>query len=195
MQLMRVFRGVCLEMMAQANDVLFAGSKLVDPSTPTAAFCALEEVYKIAKGLLSQYGNVRVYNAEPEHRPEGHKDDPRSAVYINTNKGAVLCTFTKLQKVLNDAARDATDRMDQLGLPDFTPDMLHRVRDFDMKTPGKGLMTENESFWGLDPEAAQLAFIKKFDTMKKVEAAVRTCDHVCLGIVSGVVNHMAPAGW
>lgn len=84
--------------------------------------------------------------------------------------------------------------MDKLGLPMFTPDMLQRVRDFDMKTPGQGLMTLNESFWGLDPEAAQLAFIKKFDTMKKVEAAVQTGDHICLGIVSGVVNHMAPAG-
>ena len=35
---------------------------------------------------------------------------------------------------------------------------------------------------------------KKIDTMKKVEAAVQTGDHICIGIVSGVVNHIAPAG-
>ena len=71
MHLMRVFRGVGLGMMAHDRDVQFEGSKLVDPSTPTTAFSALEQVYKIAKGLLSQYGNVRIYNAEPEHRPKG----------------------------------------------------------------------------------------------------------------------------
>jgi hypothetical protein len=43
---------------------------LVDPAKPNA-FSALERVYKIAKKLVKQYGNVRVFNAEPEHRPQG----------------------------------------------------------------------------------------------------------------------------
>jgi hypothetical protein len=84
--------------------------------------------------------------------------------------------------------------MDKLYLPKFTPDMLKRVKDHDMKTPGEGLMTLNESFWGPDPETSQLQCIRKFDTMQKIKNAVDIGNHVCLGIVSGVVNHMAPAG-
>jgi hypothetical protein len=193
MHLMRVFRGVCLEMMDRDGDASFEGSSLVDPSKPNV-FSALERVYKIAKGLLKKYGNVRIFNAEASQRPKGHEDDPRSAVYINTNKGRVLCTFKKLQNVLEDAYKEADSRMDELQLPKFTPDMLGRVKDFDIKTPGAGLMTENDSLWGVDPESVQLKLLEKYNTIKKVKTASQLCDAVCLGIVSGVVNHMAPAG-
>lgn len=84
--------------------------------------------------------------------------------------------------------------MDKLQLPKFSPDMLQLVRDYDMKTPGEGLMTVNASCWGPDPETAQLEYIKRFDTMQKIKEAVEIGNRVCLEIVSGVVNHMAPAG-
>lgn len=84
--------------------------------------------------------------------------------------------------------------MNELQLPQFTPTMLKMVKDFDMKTPGAGLMTENDSLWGADPERAQLQLLEKYNTMKKVKSALQLCDAVCLGVVSGVVNHMAPAG-
>ena len=70
MHLMRVFRGVCLEIMNRDNETTFQSATLVDPAKPNA-FSALERVYKIAKKLVKQYGNVRVFNAEPEHRPQG----------------------------------------------------------------------------------------------------------------------------
>jgi hypothetical protein len=85
--------------------------------------------------------------------------------------------------------------MDKLELPKFTPDMLKLVTDYDMKTPGEGLMTVNDSCWGHDPETAQLEYIRRFDTMQKINEAVKIGNRVCLEIVSGVVNHMAPAGW
>jgi hypothetical protein len=70
MHLMRVFRGVCLQIMVRDADSTFQSAALVDPVNPNA-FSALERVYKIAKRLLKQYGNVRVVNAEPQHRPQG----------------------------------------------------------------------------------------------------------------------------
>ena len=84
--------------------------------------------------------------------------------------------------------------MDQLGLPKFGPDQLEDVEDFDMTTPGAGLMTLNAKFWGRDPEAAKVEFMKKFDTVKKVKGAVQVGKAVCLKVLSGVVNHIAPAG-
>jgi hypothetical protein len=70
MHLMRVFRGVCLEIMDRDNDTKFEASTLVDPNQPNA-FSALERIYKLAKGLVKQYGNVRVVNAEASNRPKG----------------------------------------------------------------------------------------------------------------------------
>jgi hypothetical protein len=90
--------------------------------------------------------------------------------------------------------QEADARMDKLQLPKFTPEMLANVQDFDMRTPGEGLMTVNDSLWGLDPEREQLKILRKYDTMKKVKIALQLCDDACLGMVSGVVNHMAPAG-
>jgi hypothetical protein len=104
MHLMRVFRGVCLEIIYRDDDKTFKASDLVDPSKPNA-FSALERVYKVAKELLKQYGNVRIFNAEKCHRRKGkvfsfhntlsvkpdagYENDPRSAVYIATSKGNV----------------------------------------------------------------------------------------------------------
>ena len=70
MHLMRVFRGVVLRIMAREDDRTFQSAALVDPAKPNA-FSALERVYKIAKRLVKQYGNVRVFNAESAHRPLG----------------------------------------------------------------------------------------------------------------------------
>ena len=63
-----------------------------------------------------------------------------------------------------------------------------------MKTPGAGLMTVNAKFWGPDPEAAKTEFMKQFDTIGKVKVAVQVGKTVCLKVLSGVVNHIAPAG-
>ena len=69
--------------------------------------------------------------------------------------------------------------MDSLGLPKFGPEQLKDVEvecinagvrvvvlictsDFDMKTPGAGLMTINAKLWGPDPVAAQMEFLKRF---------------------------------
>ncbi len=92
--------------MVRDADRTFQSAALVDPAKPNA-FSALERVYKIAKGLVMRYGNVRVFNAEPEHLPQGYESDPRSAVYINTSKGKALCTFSKLQTAVNDSANEA----------------------------------------------------------------------------------------
>jgi hypothetical protein len=70
MHLMRVFRGLCLQIMVRDADRTFQSASLVDPAKPNA-FSALERVYKIAKRLVKQYSNVRVFNAESEHRPQG----------------------------------------------------------------------------------------------------------------------------
>lgn len=70
MHVMRVFRGVCLEMMDRDDDKTFEASTLVDPNQPNA-FSALERIYKLAKGLVKEYGNVRIVNAESCNRPKG----------------------------------------------------------------------------------------------------------------------------
>lgn len=70
MHLMRPFRGVCLQIMARDGEATFQSAELVDPAKPNA-FSAVERVYKIAKKLVKSYGNVRVVNAEAQHRPEG----------------------------------------------------------------------------------------------------------------------------
>jgi hypothetical protein len=70
MHLMRVFRGVCLEMMDRDDDMTFEASTLVDRNKPNA-FNALERIYKVAKGLVKQYGDVRIVNAESCNRPQG----------------------------------------------------------------------------------------------------------------------------
>lgn len=178
--------------------------------------------YQVAKRLVKSYGNVRIFNAEACHRPKGHENDPRladrnrlsnpfffafekvleylcntggrSAVYINTGKGKALCTFTKLQNVVDGSVKKAHALMDKLGLPQFPPENLKRVQDFDMKTPKQGLMTINEHFWGPDPEAAQIDFMKQFNTVAKVKCAVQMGKEVCLEVLAGVINHMAPAG-
>lgn len=124
----------------------------------------------------------------------GNESDPRSAVYIHTSKGKALCTFLKLQTALNNSVYEAGQLIDKLGLPKFGPEQLEDVEDFDMKTPGAGLMTLNAKFWGLDPEAAKVEFLKKFDTVAKVKGAIQVGKAVCLKVLSGVVNHIAPAG-
>ncbi len=63
-----------------------------------------------------------------------------------------------------------------------------------MKTPGHGLMTVNDKFWGPDPKAAQLQFLRQFNTVDKVKSAVRLGKDICLELLAGVINHMAPAG-
>ena len=63
-----------------------------------------------------------------------------------------------------------------------------------MKTPGQGLMTINAHFWGADAEAAQKLYMKQFDTIAKVKRAVQIGNTVCLKVLSGAVNHIAPAG-
>ena len=83
MHLIRVFRGVCLEIMSIEKDATFEASALVNPALPNA-FSALERVYKIAKGMVKQYGNVRIINAEPCHRPQGDAFVPFLIYYAVT---------------------------------------------------------------------------------------------------------------
>ena len=72
--------------------------------------------------------------------------------------------------------------------------MLNRTSDFDMKTAGTGLMSTNAKFWGQDPQREQVDFLKQFDTMAKCKSAVQILKTVCLKVLSGVINHIAPAG-
>lgn len=92
------------------------------------------------------------------------------------------------------SVKKAHTLMDKLRLPQFPPEHLRRVQDFDMKTPKEGLMTVNDHFWGPDPEAAQIEFIKQFNTVAKVKNAVQMGREICLEVLAGVINHMAPAG-
>lgn len=66
----------------------------------------------------------------------------RSAVYINTGKGKALCTFAKLQNVVDGSLHKAHNLMNKLNLPEFPPKNLKSVRDYDMKTPSEGIMLE-----------------------------------------------------
>jgi hypothetical protein len=65
--------------------------------------------------------------------------------------------------------------MTKLGIPMFTANMLHRVVDRDIGTPGEGLMTMNEFLWGDDPSSLKLEILNRFDTVEKVNAAFRSC--------------------
>ena len=55
-------------------------------------------------------------------------------------------------------------------------------------------MTLNQHFWGADYDNAIMKFLEQFDTVPKVQAAKKCGTAVCLQTLSGVVNHMAPAG-
>ena len=65
--------------------------------------------------------------------------------------------------------------MTKLRIPLFTADMLHRVVDRDISTPGEGLMTMNRFLWGDDPTSMQLEILNHFDTVHKVKAAFCSC--------------------
>ena len=71
--------------------------------------------------------------------------------------------------------QDQQDMMTKLGIPPFTVNMLHLVVDRDIGTPGEGLMTMNEHFWGDDPSRMKLEILNRFDTVEKVNAAFRSC--------------------
>ena len=124
----------------------------------------------------------------------GHETEPSSAIYVNTNIGAVLCTISMLRKlvrrtsrvrlvylqcstvyVLHSFIQDQQDMMTKLRIPLFTADMLHRVVDRDISTPGEGLMTMNRFLWGDDPTSMQLEILNHFDTVDKVKAAFCSC--------------------
>jgi hypothetical protein len=55
-------------------------------------------------------------------------------------------------------------------------------------------MTMNQFFWGTDVVGKQLEFLNKFDTVDKVKIAFHAAQSVCMNILTGVINHMAPAG-
>jgi hypothetical protein len=74
--------------------------------------------------------------------------------------------------------------MDSWGLPRVGPERLKEVEgkcffrnvgdkcsllnctsDFDMKTPGAGLMTVNAKMWGPNPETSQTELLKQFNTL------------------------------
>jgi hypothetical protein len=65
--------------------------------------------------------------------------------------------------------------MPKLGIPLFTANMLQRVVDRDIETPGEDLMTMNEFLWGDDPSSLKLEILNRFDTVEKVNAAFRSC--------------------
>ena len=93
-----------------------AHCELVDPRRQSTAFAVLHTAYKTAKRLVKHYGNVRVFSAEACHRPAGtcvqvynffiythhtgHETEPKSAMYVKTNVGAVLCTISMLRKLV-----------------------------------------------------------------------------------------------
>jgi hypothetical protein len=55
-------------------------------------------------------------------------------------------------------------------------------------------MTVNAKMWGPNPETSQTELLKQFNTLSKVKSAVQVGKTVCLKVLSGVVNHIAPAG-
>jgi hypothetical protein len=218
MHLLRIFRCVCLVVIERRNmddaELMSFTDALVNPKNSNS-FGALYSVYRTAKDLVKRYGDVRIWNAESCHRPAGHESDPRSAVYVKTGKENALCTFAKLSSLVNATMNEQGHAMDELGIPQFTADLLSQVSDFHHSTPGSGLMTLNAHFWGKsrgDIEAAQLAVVRRFSNRAECEAALRTGKNVCLecltGIVNccncfllradiistGVVNHMGPGG-
>ena len=76
-----------------------------------------------------------------------------------------------LRQVIDDTDKDQNERMDRLGIPPFTIDMLKHVKDYDVRTPGQGIMTFNKALWGPEPEKAQLDVVKKFNTIDKIRSA------------------------
>ena len=120
MHLLRIFRCVCLleiERLQPTDEQLMAlTDALVNPKKSNT-FGALYSIYRTAKDLVKKwicdfifdhglpncdyrYGDVRVWNAENRHRPEGHESDPRSAVYVKTGNENVnfvrVCAWQNL---------------------------------------------------------------------------------------------------
>ena len=65
---------------------------------------------------------------------------------------------------------------------------------FDVRTPGAGLMTINENLWGNEPKKSQLKILNRFNDFKKIEGAFHIGKCICMLILTGIINHMAPAG-
>ena len=55
-------------------------------------------------------------------------------------------------------------------------------------------MSVNAKFWGRDPQREQVEFMKQFNNMAKVKSAIQILKAVCLKVLAGGVNHIAPAG-
>jgi hypothetical protein len=159
MHLLRVLRCICLlEIIAKKHQHESFTAAYVNPKK-SSAFSALYIAYIEAKKLAPKYvvfvliqiiitaecrgGKVRVVNAEERHRPKGYEDDPRSAVWVITDKQRVsrkcgrytcqlivqvLCTLAMLQNVVSTALNDANVLMDRMGLPVFTRYMLEKVQ-------------------------------------------------------------------
>ena len=179
--------------MEREVDVEFRYSELVDPAKLNA-FSALNKIYWTVKPLVQQYGNVRVYNAEECHRPAGNENDPRSAVYVVTANGPVLCTFQMFRNLRSSTITNMNHLMNMMGLPEFTRPMLASVKDYDVKTPGKGIQTMNDHLWGEGPAAKQLEILNKFNTPSKAESALNSGRSICLRVLTGLISHMGPAG-
>ena len=170
-------------------DLMSFTDALVNPKNSNS-FGSLYSVYRTANDLVKRYGDVRIWNAESCHRPAGHESDPRSAVYVKTGKENALCTFSKLSRLVNATMNEQGHAMDQLGIPQFTADMLPQVRDFHHSTPGSGLMSLNAHFWGNSREAieaAQLAVVRKF-TRRGVKATTGNAQRRSLKINLGIAR-------
>jgi hypothetical protein len=100
-----------------------------------------------------------------------------------------------LQNVVSTAMNDANVLMDRMGLPSFTKDMLEKVQgdvmifmialslltqlptlnrdpsDFDVNTPGQGLMTLNNHLWGEDATRRQIDLLNTFDNPSKLQGS------------------------
>ena len=55
-------------------------------------------------------------------------------------------------------------------------------------------MTLNRHFWGDDTESVQLKILNTFNSIEKAQHAEKVGRSICLSILTGVINHMAPAG-
>ena len=67
-----------------------------------------------------------------------------------------------LQQVVSAAIDEASTLMDKLGMPEFGEDMLSKIQDFDMSTPGQGLASMNEHLWGENPQSRMLSILQGF---------------------------------
>jgi hypothetical protein len=111
-----VFRCACLRLLQNASDDTLNSvtEALLNPKQANS-FGALYAIYRTAKELVKRwifvcftrlflvrlqyvcrYGDVRVWNAEVQHRPAGHESDPRSAVYVKTGQENASFTFSLL---------------------------------------------------------------------------------------------------